>query len=63
VCELLLAVWPEPRPSDEVLAWADGLERYGVGGFGWGMAWRDRDLVRSYRNPGRLSDDAIGQAR
>ena len=63
MCELLLAVWPEPRSSDEVLAWAAGLERFGVGGFGWGLAWRDAGLVRHYRNPGRLSDDAQGQAK
>ena len=62
MCELLLAVWPEPKRSDEVLVWAAGLERFGVGGFGWGLAWRDGVLVRHYRNPGRLSDDARGQA-
>jgi hypothetical protein len=62
LCELLLAVWPEPRPSEEVLAWAAGLERFGVGGFGWGLAWRDARTVRHYRNPGRLSDDANGRA-
>lgn len=62
MCELLLAVWPEPRPSSEVLSWATGLERFGVGGFGWGVAWRDGDLVRHYRNPGRLADDAAGRA-
>jgi predicted glutamine amidotransferase len=56
MCELLLAVWPEPKRSDEVLAWATGLERFGVGGFGWGLAWRDGVLVRHYRNPGRLSE-------
>ena len=63
MCELLLAVWPEPRPSGEVLSWAAGLERFGVGGFGWGVAWRDGDVVRRYRNPGRLADDATGRAQ
>lgn len=63
MCEILLAVWPEPQPFARVLPWGLELERLGVAGFGWGAAWREGERVRCHRNPGRLADDRDGQAR
>ncbi len=62
MCEILLVVWSEPQPFERILPWGLELERLGVGGFGWGVAWRDGDEVRRYRNPVRLSDDPTGRA-
>jgi len=62
VCELLLAVWPEPEPFERVLPWGLELERLGIGGFGWGVAWREAGRVRRYRDPGTLLADKSGQA-
>lgn len=62
MCEILIAVWPEPRPFSDVLPWGLELERTGIGGFGWGLAWRERERVRRYRSPTRLADDQAGQA-
>lgn len=63
MCEILLAVWPEPSPIEQVLEWSTGLERYGLGGFGWGVAWRVQGGVASYRHPGQLAADVAGRAR
>jgi predicted glutamine amidotransferase len=62
VCEILVAVWPEPKPFARVLPWALNLEHLGVAGFGWGAAWRDGKLIRGYRDPGSLAADGTGQA-
>jgi len=61
VCEILVVVWPEPQPFERVLPWGLELERLGIGGFGWGLAWREQSRVRRYRDPGQLSDDHSGQ--
>ncbi|NNM96932.1 MAG: hypothetical protein HKL89_04925 [Candidatus Dormibacteraeota bacterium] len=63
MCEILLAVWPEPSPIEQVLEWGTALERYGLGGFGWGVAWRGPKGVASYRHPGQLAGDDAGRAR
>lgn len=63
MCEILLAVWPEPQPFARVLPWGLELERFGVAGFGWGAAWREGGRVRCHRDLGRLADDHDGQAR
>lgn len=62
MCEILVAVWPEPQPFQRVLPWALELERVGIGGFGWGLAWREAGRVRRYRDPGTLASDHKGQA-
>ncbi|HEY6538078.1 MAG TPA: class II glutamine amidotransferase [Candidatus Dormibacteraeota bacterium] len=62
MCEVLVAVWPEPQPFSRVLPWGLKLERLGIGGFGWGLAWREGDGIRRHRNPGPLSRDHKGQA-
>jgi glutamine phosphoribosylpyrophosphate amidotransferase len=43
VCELLAAAAPEPFSLERLWELAAGLERYGVAGFGWGVAWRTPD--------------------
>jgi len=62
VCEILVAVWPDPQPFQRVLPWGLELERVGIGGFGWGLAWREAGRVRRYRDPGTLVNDQKGQA-
>lgn len=63
MCEILVAVWPEPQPFARLLPWGLELERLGVASFGWGLAWREGGRVRRYRDPGRLVDDEAGQAQ
>ncbi|MGC2192563.1 MAG: class II glutamine amidotransferase [Candidatus Dormiibacterota bacterium] len=62
MCEILVAVWPEPQPFEKVLPWGLELERLGIGGFGWGLAWREAGRIRRYRDPGTLRDDHNGRA-
>lgn len=62
MCEILVAVWPEPQPFKRLLPWGLELERMGIGGFGWGVAWRERARVRRYRDTGTLAHDQRGQA-
>lgn len=61
MCEILLAAWPKPEPAPTVLDWAARLERFGLAGFGWGMAWRDGGLVCEHRFPGSLDEDVQGK--
>jgi hypothetical protein len=60
VCEILALACDEPRPITDVHGWACLLERYGLGGFGWGIAWLDDDTdsVRVDRGLGRYADEA-----
>jgi predicted glutamine amidotransferase len=44
------------------MPWALELEHLGVAGFGWGAAWRDGNLIRSYRDPGSMAADGAGQS-
>lgn len=60
MCQILLAAWPEPASIDEIWPWARSLERFGLGGFGWGVAWREGDAVRHHRDPGSLAQDETG---
>jgi glutamine phosphoribosylpyrophosphate amidotransferase len=66
MCEQFIARASEPFRLDELWPVAEKLERFGLGGFGWGAAWVDgggtlqsyRD-VRAFRDdPGR---DAVGE--
>ena len=63
MCELLAVATPQPVPFTDVLPWAAEVERLGVGGFGWGVAWTGIDGVRRYRTPVCLADDAAGRDR
>ena len=66
MCEIVAAAWPEPRPLRTLLERAVELERFGIDGFGWGVAWLDngRDggpRVRGYRSVTSLVDDTEGR--
>jgi glutamine phosphoribosylpyrophosphate amidotransferase len=63
VCELLLVTWPEPKPFEASLPWVESLERFGLGGYGWGVAWREEGGVRTYRHPSSLAQDPVGRER
>ncbi len=63
MCELLLTVWPEPTSFEASLPWVESLERFGLGGYGWGVAWREEGEVRTYRHPSSLAQDPEGRAR
>src|SRR2546430_11968109 len=63
MCEVLAVAWPKPEPFGRVLPWALELERLGVAGFGWGVAWLDGDgIVRVHKRAGKLAEDPAGQA-
>jgi hypothetical protein len=62
MCEIVLAAWPEPRPAKHVLEHAVTLERFGIDGFGWGLAWLDGDgRVGGYRSTDSLATDDTGR--
>lgn len=64
MCEVLAVAWEERERFDRVLPWASELERLGVTGFGWGVAWLDEDgTVHGYRRPVSLHDDEEGRER
>lgn len=59
MCEVTVVRWSEPRPFDRLLPYGIMQERYGVAGFGWGVAWLDGDgRVRVHRQLGRFADEA-----
>jgi len=66
MCEQYIARASEPFRLDELWAFTDKLERFGLAGFGWGAAWVDaagklqmyRDIRAFREDPGR---DALGQ--
>jgi Glutamine amidotransferases class-II len=68
MCEIVAAAWPEPRPLRPLLERALEIERFGIDGFGWGVAWLDVDdpgrgpRVRGYRSVDSLADDDAGRA-
>jgi predicted glutamine amidotransferase len=63
MCEVMAVAWDRPEPFGTVLPWASELERLGVAGFGWGVAWLEEGGVRRYRNAASLAEDAAGAAR
>jgi glutamine phosphoribosylpyrophosphate amidotransferase len=59
VCEILAASWPEPTRYERLHDWARGLEVFGLGGFGWGVAWLDQSgKVQLERGLGRYAEEA-----
>ncbi|HEX9313268.1 MAG TPA: class II glutamine amidotransferase [Actinomycetota bacterium] len=66
MCELLAVAWDRPEPFGRILPWARGLERVGIAGYGWGVAWLDGEpgaaaaAVRGYRHPTSLEEDPEG---
>lgn len=58
MCEILSVTWPRPETFDRVLPWALEMERLGVAGFGWGVAWQDGlGQVEVRKSPKRMADD------
>lgn len=59
MCELLVAAFDEPRPFRSIAPLAAGLEEFGLGGFGWGVAWLDaaRPSVAGLRGLGRFREE------
>ena len=69
MCELLALTGPRPFPVRDLLPIAAAVERWGIAGMGWGLAWIDaRDgRLRHYKHETALRDDeraahAIGDA-
>jgi glutamine phosphoribosylpyrophosphate amidotransferase len=58
MCEQFIARAAEPFRLDDLWPFAERLERFGLGGFGWGATWTTRDdgLV-SYRDLRAFRDD------
>jgi len=64
VCEILAAAFDKPQPFQPLARPLAVLEEYGLGGFGWGVAWLDDDLaVTGVKGLGRFRDEAVGDAR
>lgn len=58
LCEVMAVAYGQPEPFKQLLPWALGLERLGVAGFGWGIAWLDeRGGVSTFKRPTRLAED------
>jgi predicted glutamine amidotransferase len=58
MCEILAVRWPTPTPFSTITPWAEKIEYYGLGNFGWGVAWLEDGKVKRYRYQGRLSEDS-----
>jgi glutamine phosphoribosylpyrophosphate amidotransferase len=59
MCELLAVRADEPFRLDEVWDLAAGLERYGLAGYAWGVAWvRPDGALDAYRATTAFRDDA-----
>jgi hypothetical protein len=61
VCEILAVAWPEPRPLSVLLGYVRKMERFGLAGFGWGVAWLDGESVVGYRRPTKVASDRAGR--
>jgi glutamine phosphoribosylpyrophosphate amidotransferase len=58
MCEHYVARASKPFRVDELWAFTERLERFGVAGFGWGAAWVDGDgAIHSHRSVGAFRDD------
>lgn len=64
MCEMMGIKSEHPMPIESALKYALLLEKYGVAGFGWGIAWRaeNGELFR-YRNETNLEQDKKGPNR
>ncbi|MGH9299262.1 MAG: hypothetical protein ACRDZT_05045, partial [Acidimicrobiales bacterium] len=60
VCEMLAASFPEARPFEVLATATAALEEYGLGGFGWGVAWLGDDFsVHGVKGLGRYRDEGL----
>jgi hypothetical protein len=61
MCEILAVAAQTPIKLGPLLAWAAELERLGIAGFGWGVAWADPGgEVHCRRHATSLSGDVEG---
>jgi glutamine phosphoribosylpyrophosphate amidotransferase len=64
MCEHYVARAAEPFRLDELWAFTERLERFGIAGFGWGAAWLGADgRLASHRDIRAFCDDPAGQAK
>lgn len=64
MCEILAVAADRPIKLGKVLGWAAELERLGIAGFGWGVAWAGAEgAVRCHRNATSLAGDVEGMLR
>lgn len=64
MCEILTVAWEQPQPLERALSWARDVERLGVAGFGWGVAWVKEDgRLEGYRTPTSLAEDPQGSSQ
>jgi hypothetical protein len=58
MCEQFVARAAEPFRLDELWQFAERLERFGIAGFGWGVAWIDEGgQIASHRDVRAFRDD------
>ncbi|MGH2464612.1 MAG: class II glutamine amidotransferase, partial [Candidatus Limnocylindrales bacterium] len=58
MCEQFVARSERPFRIDDLFAFVDSLERYGIAGFGWGAAWLAQPgRLESYRDLRAFRDD------
>jgi hypothetical protein len=63
MCEQYVASAAEPFRLDELWAFTERLERYGIAGFGWGATWLAADgPLRSHRDTGSFAEDPAREA-
>lgn len=61
MCEILAVGAETPQKLGSILSWAVEVERLGIAGFGWGVAWgTDGGGLQSYRNPTSVANDVEG---
>jgi predicted glutamine amidotransferase len=61
MCEILAVNWSAPRRFGDLLGWVKKIEHYGLGSFGWGVAWLERGRIGRHRFAGSISEDpALG---
>jgi hypothetical protein len=62
MCEHFIARAAEPFRLDELWPFTEHLERYGLAGFGWGVAWLGEDgALHSQRDVPAFRDDHAGR--
>jgi hypothetical protein len=61
MCEILAVATETPQKLGSILSWALEVERLGIAGFGWGVAWASAEGgLQRYRNPSSVATDAEG---
>jgi predicted glutamine amidotransferase len=63
MCEMLAAAWPHEHPFSDIRDQVGELERLGVAGFGWGVAWLGVDGIERVRGLGRYVDEGPSDPR